>query len=221
MILSVRDDTVSYMDATQVLSPVRDPNASIPAYEPRSGMHVSSWEQQQLTSMLNGIQSEETIPSSIPRSEQVSSVLNGSSSLNVDQSGPSWIQPNSTDLTINNTSVEIRHYREPIVSATPPKINFIVTADGARKGGVIITANPYGWKYYSENAKLGKYFVCSVRSCKGRLTVPDISDTSSFKMTGYHTCAPNISAQLNIDLSKKVKSLANKHPYTNASEITK
>ena len=221
MILSVRDDTVSSMDATQVLSPVRDPNASIPAYEPRPGMHVSSWEQQQLASRLNGIQSEETRPSSIPRSEQVSSVLNDSSSLNVDQSGPSWIQPNATDITINNTSVDIRCYREPIVSATPPKVNFIVTTDGARKGGVIITANPYGWKYYSENAKLGRYFVCSVRSCKGRLTVPDISDTSRFKMTGYHTCAPNISAQLNIDLSQKVKTLANQEPYTNASTIAK
>ena len=194
---SARNNTVSSMDATQILSPVRYPDDTVQPSQQRPGMYASSWTTDQLAPMLNSVPSVDI----------------------TDQSGPSWVQPDNTEATINNTSVEIRCCREPIVCATPPRVNFIVTTGGAKKGGIIITANPYGWKYYQDHSNKTKYFRCSVTGCKGRLIIPNISDTASFIMKGHHICAPNISSQNNIELSKKVKALAKENPYTNGSDL--
>ena len=236
------DNTVSSMNTSQPLSPIRNPEDTSPAAEHRRGMHVSTWEQGQLTSMLNAVSSTDQYVSSVNNPIEQSNFEHGLSSVNsydqsvsssgnpveesnfaysissvsvTNQSGPTWIQPVTTDTTMNNTSVEIRCSREPIVSAIPPRVTFIVTTSGSSKGGVIITANPYGWKYSQESKP--KYFVCTANKCKGRLIIQDLNDTSNFKMKGYHTCAPNMSAQLNIEMSQKMKSLAKENPYKNAS----
>ena len=210
------DNTVSSMDTSQLLSPIRNPQAA----EHRRGMHVSSWEQNQLTSMLNTVSSANQSVSSSDNPVEQSNFAHSISSVSaINQSGPTWIQPETTDTTMNNTSVEIRCCREPIVSATPPRVTFIVTTVGSSKGGVIVTANPYGWKYSQESKP--KYFVCTANKCKGRLIIQDLNDTSSFKMKGCHTCAPNMSSQINIEISQKMKSLAKENPYKNASELAK
>ena len=172
--------TVSAMETSQPLSPVRNPDITAEVDEVQSGMHVSSWQTDQLSTMLDSVN-----PTDHSNDDPRSSTSLHSSVSTSDESGPTWMQPESCESVVNNTAVEIVRSREPIVSATPPSVSFIVSTGCGRKGGVIITANPYGWQYFQESKP--KYFTCNVRHCKGRLIVKDLNDISSFKMKGYHT----------------------------------
>ena len=206
--------TVSAMETSQPLSPVRNPDVTTEALEPCSGMHVSSWRTDQLSSLLDNANTADNINIDHRSSISMHSSVNAS-----DESGPTWIQPESSETVVDNTAVEMECMREPIVSENPPSVTFIVSAGCARRGGVIITANPYGWQYFQESKP--KYFTCTVRNCKGRLIVKDINDTSSFKMKGYHICAPNLNAQINTEMRQKIKIAAKENPYTNASDLAK
>ena len=105
-----------------------------------------------------------------------------------------------------------------LIEVPTPTVTFQVHYEGSHKGGTIIIANPYGWKYQHDTSI---YFKCVDRSCKARLIVgKDLTITSAFKPNKKpHTCSPNQAASLNVMIKKETIKNAKEQPYTDTGVI--
>ena len=189
-------NTVSEMETSQPISPIRNPDHRASQGIEVHGMHVSSWRERNLATQLDN--------------------LHGLT----DVSGPSWVQPQPPEQ-VSQCSIDFMNLEdcsELGVSPTP-SITYKVNLTGSKKGNPLITTIPYGWTYFHET--IPKYYRCSSTGCYGRLIVADINDPSTFKSKGTHTCSPNQASQLNVELREGIKLLAKQRPYNDASKLVK
>ena len=189
-------NTVSEMETSQPLSPIRNPDYRASQGIEVHGMHVSSWRELDLATQLDS--------------------LHGLS----EESGPSWVQPQHPEH-VSHCSIDFMNLENgsDLVASPAPSITYKVNLTGSKQGKPLITALPYGWKYFLEVKP--KYYTCTSKGCKGRLIVADINDTSTFKPKGIHSCSPSHAAQLNVELREGVKLLAKQRPYDDASKLVK